>query len=354
MKDAKSCQWLLDGVATLDQQVQARALAYQQQLTKPPGALGRLEHLAVTLAAMQGELKPRLERIGISVFAADHGVADEAVSAFPQVVTTEMIANFSRGGAAISVLARRCNAHFEVVNLGTVVDAGELPGVVDARIAAATANFCHQPAMTPVQLERALAAGAEAVERALQQRAQLFIGGEMGIANSTSAAALAAAYLALPATVLAGPGTGVDAAGVEHKARVITQALSRHQAQLHEPLQILRCLGGFEIAALSGAYIRCAQSGLPALVDGFISTVAALAAVRINPGCRDWLLFSHNSAEPGHQQVLAALDAEPLVNLQMRLGEGSGAALVLPLLQAACALHGEMATFAEAGVSDKE
>ncbi len=347
-------EWLLQAARTPDSSVRADALAYQDQLTKPPGALGRLEQLAVSLAAMQGQLKPRLENIAISVFAGDHGVAEEGVSAFPQVVTTEMIRNFAAGGAAICVLARRSGAQFEVVNLGTVVDPGPLEGVVDVRVAPKTANFCSQPAMTTEQLDAVLKAGAEAAERAQRQSAELFVGGEMGIANTTSATALASALLGLEPAQLVGAGTGIDAAGVEHKTEVIERALALHSDYKEDPREVLRRLGGFEIAALSAAYVRCAQLGIPVLVDGFISSVAALMAVKINADTADWLIFSHSSVEPGHRRVLAALDAEPLVDLQMRLGEGSGAALVIPLLQSACALHGEMATFAEASVSDRD
>ncbi|HLY95570.1 MAG TPA: nicotinate-nucleotide--dimethylbenzimidazole phosphoribosyltransferase, partial [Sideroxyarcus sp.] len=223
----------------------------------------------------------------------------------------------------------------------------------DERIAAGTANFARQPAMTEDQCAAALRAGRSAVLRAKQQGAQLFIGGEMGIANTTSASAIACALLSAAPESLAGPGTGLDSAGVSHKAQVIAKALSLHQVAHDQPLEVLRRVGGFEIAGLAGAYVAAAQNGLPVLVDGFISSVAALAAVRINPAVRGWLLFAHTSAEPGHQRVLAALEAQALLQLGMRLGEGSGAAVAVPLLQLACALHRDMATFAEAGVSEQ-
>ncbi len=351
--------WWSASAKALDIDARHQAEQRQLQLTKPPGALGKLEQLAVDLASMQGNERPQLNSIYISIFAADHGVADEGVSAFPQAVTAEMIRNFSNGGAAICVLAGRCQAGFEVVNLGTVVELGEMAAVVDARIAPSTENFRRQAAMSSAQLQSALQAGADAAERALEAGAQLFVGGEMGIANTTSASAIAAALLQLDPVQLTGPGTGVDAQGVLHKAEVISAALTLHQSELYQselpcPMDILRCLGGFEIAALAGAYIRCAQLGVTVLVDGFISTVAALMAKAINVEVLGWLLYSHGSAEPGHRLVLEALDAEPLLNLNMRLGEGSGAALVVPLLQSACALHNQMATFAEAAVSAKQ
>lgn len=345
--------WLVQPCAALNEASRAAALARQGQLTKPPGSLGKLEAIAVQLSALQGMDRPQMKRVQISIFAADHGVAAEGVSAFPQAVTAEMVKNFARGGAAISVLAKQINATLEVINLGTVFPVESLATVCDERIAAGTANFAQGPAMTGAQLAAALQAGRAAALRAKQNGAHLFIGGEMGIANTTSASAIACALLHESPQLLAGPGTGLDSKGVAHKAAVIQRALDLHRANLTQPLDVLRHVGGFEIAALAGAYLAAAQNGLPVLVDGFISSVAALAAVRIQPGARDWMMFAHTSAEPGHQRVLGALDAQPLLQLGMRLGEGSGAATAVPLLRLACALHNNMATFAEAGVSDK-
>ena len=263
-----------------------------------------------------------------------------------------MLHNFVAGGAAISVLAHQLQARLEVIDLGTV--GGEpLGGVHSYALGPGTANFTQGPAMSVAQCVAALDAGRASVERARQVRAGLYIGGEMGIGNTTAAAALGCALLDLPALALTGPGTGLDAAGLSHKQRVIDSALLLHQHAGSEPFEVLRRLGGFEIAALAGAFVACAQHGLPVLVDGFITTVAALCAVRLNPACRPWLLFGHRSAEPGHALVLQALKAEPLLDLGLRLGEGSGAALAVPLLRLACSLHGGMATFAEAHVSDR-
>lgn len=349
-----SLDWLHGPCAVPDAAAAARAVARQGRLTKPPGSLGRLEALAVQLAALQGQDRPMLERVQVCVFAGDHGVVAQGVSAFPQAVTAQMLRNFVGGGAAVGVLARQLGAQLEVVNLGTAVDPGPLPELIDAHIAPMTADFTIAPAMTTAQLGAALTAGRDAVARARAAGAQLFIGGEMGIGNTTAAAALACALLGEAPQQLAGPGTGLDAAGVRHKAAVIAQALSLHAAHCDEPLEALRRLGGFEIAALAGAAIACAQGGLPLLVDGFIVTAAVLAACRIQPAVRDWLLFGHRSAEPGHERVLRALDAAPLLALNMRLGEASGALTALPLLRLACALHGEMATFSEAGVAGSE
>lgn len=342
-------QWYEQPAPPESAQHRQAARARQQQLTKPPGSLGMLEDCAVRLAALQRSDRPTLDAIDIAVFAADHGVAAEGVSAFPQVVTGEMVRNFSGGGAAIAVLARELGASFQVVNVGTVGALPELPGVLDRRLASGTNNFRREPAMSQALCERALAVGAEVVDAL--PRCQLFIGGEMGIANTTTAAALACALLPVEPGDMVGRGTGVDENGIALKARVIGEALRLHAAQLTTPIGTLRALGGFEIAALAGAYIRCAQRGIPVLVDGFICTVAALVALRLNASIEPWLLYSHRSAERGHRKLIEALDARPLLDLDLRLGEGSGAALAAPLLRMACALHNGMASFEGAGVS---
>ncbi len=341
--------WFNEPIPAPDAATLTAARERQTQLTKPPGSLGRLEELGVTLAAMQNTQHPRVEHIWITVFAGDHGIVAEGVSAFPQVVTAEMVRNFARGGAAISVLAQEWGARLEVVNVGTVEPMEDLPGVMHHRIGPGTANFIHEPAMTVDQLQEALAAGRHAADRAAINGAHLFIGGEMGIGNTTSATAVACSLLNRPAAHLAGPGTGLDAVGVQRKALVIERALAKQRSD--QPLEALQRLGGFEIAALTGAYLRCGQLGLPVLVDGFITTVAALVAVRLRPELSAWLFYAHCSAEQGHRRLLEALEVQPLLDLGMRLGEGSGAATAAPILRAAAALHARMATFAEAGVS---
>lgn len=345
--------WWLNPCKPVDAQAVENAAARQQQLTKPAGSLGQLESVAVQLAGLQGRIKPTLDQIWIAIFAGDHGVVAEGVSAFPQEVTGQMLLNFVSGGAAISVLARQLGAQLEVVDLGTVTPSLNLPGVRHLNIGPGTANFAKGAAMTRAQGELALQGGRDSVLRAKAAGAQLFIGGEMGIGNTTAASALACALLDCPVAHLTGPGTGLNAEGVSHKAQVIERALALHAAQRGDALQTLFNLGGFEIAALVGAYLACAQEGVAVLVDGFICTVAALVAVRLNPACREWLLFGHRGAEPGHRHVLETLGAEPLLELALRLGEGSGAALAVPLLRLACDLHGQMATFAEAAVADR-
>ena len=334
---------------TPDHQIVEGARAHQDSLTKPPGSLGRLEELAVRLAAQQGRMEPAVDRVWISVFAADHGVCAEGVSAFPQAVTAQMIRNFSSGGAAINVLARTWNCTLEVLDLGTAAELPPLPGVVGAHIGPGTANLACENAMTGEQCEQAMHHGAAAADRAAATGAELFIGGEMGIGNTTSAAAVACALLATNPALLTGRGTGVDDAGLARKQQAIGAGLARHGDD-RDPLTVLASLGGFEIAALAGAMLQAARHRIPVLVDGFITTTAALAAVRLNPGLRDWLHFSHCSSEAGHARLLVELEAKPLLDLDMRLGEGSGAAVALPLLRAACALHKGMATFAEAAI----
>lgn len=329
-----------------------RAAARQTTLTKPPGSLGRLEQIAIALCGQQGREQPAVDRVHISLFAADHGVCQEGISAFPQAVTAQMIANFAAGGAAISVLAKSLEANLEVVDLGTVGEVPlNLPGVINNRIASSTGNLMREPAMTSDQLSAALNAGDQAAQRAAEARADLFIAGDMGIGNTTAAAALACALLDASPDDLVGAGTGLAPEGIAHKAQVVAKAITRHGADL-SPENILSSLGGFEIAAMAGAFMGAASRRIPVLVDGFIASVAALVATRQQPTLAHWLHFAHQSAERGHQRVLDALDAAPLLKLDMRLGEASGAAVAVPLMRHACALHNQMASFADAGVND--
>jgi nicotinate-nucleotide--dimethylbenzimidazole phosphoribosyltransferase len=345
--------WWQAPARALDQAAVEQACQRQQQLTKPRGSLGRLEQLAISLAGMQGRQRPAIKQVWINIFAGDHGVTAEGVSPYPQEVTGQMLRNFANGGAAIAVLARQLNARLELVDLGCAVPLDPpLQGLRQLHLGPGTANFTSAAAMNAAQRDAALQAGQESVEQATAAGSDLYLAGEMGIGNTTAASALACALLGRPVAEMVGPGTGLDPAGVANKVAVIERALALHAEHQDDPLEILARLGGFEIAALCGAYLACAQRGLPALVDGFICSVAALLAVRLNPSCRQWLLFAHSGAEPGHRHVLAALDADPLLELGLRLGEGSGAALAVPLLQMACSLHAEMATFAEAAVAD--
>ncbi len=343
--------WLQQTISPPDRDYLQRAEQRQMQLTKPPGSLGRLESLAVRISGLQKSLMPDVSQTRIMIFAADHGIAYEGVSAFPQSVTAQMVRNFSAGGAAVSVLARQHNLPLQIVNLGLITELEPLPNVINYPLGPGSENFLYQDAMSQSQFEQVFDFVRQKTEQFKQEGVTLLIAGEMGIANTTTATALVCALENLQPEQIAGRGTGLDDAGLKHKISVINQALDWHKHQLGSAEEILRVLGGFEIAALCAAYLACAQQGIISLVDGFICTVAALFAIRINPACQEWLIFSHLSGEAGHKKVLQLLDAQPLLDLNLRLGEASGAALAWPLIQSACLLHNQMATFESASVS---
>jgi nicotinate-nucleotide--dimethylbenzimidazole phosphoribosyltransferase len=345
-------EWAYEACPAVSAPHREAARLRQDELTKPTGALGRLEALAIELASLQHTDRPRAARVPIIVFAGDHGIAAQGVSAYPQEVTIAMMANFASGGAAISVLARELGSALEVVDAGTLADV-PMPGIVTDKPRRGSRDFSKEAALSADDLAFAFGCGQRAVTRAAAHPPDLLILGEMGIGNTTSAAAIAAALLKRSAETLTGLGTGLDATGRARKADIIDAALVHHGLADASPEQILCAVGGLEIAAISGAVIAAAQRRIPVLIDGFIATVAALAAVRLNTSCRPYLIFSHRSAEQGHRLVLEALEARPLLDLDLRLGEGSGAALALPTLRLACALHNGMATFAEAAVPDR-
>lgn len=345
-------QWFLDAIQQPDLDAKQQAEQRQLQLTKPTGALGDLERIAIDLAALQGTVHPQIQQPWITIFAGDHGVVAENISAYPQAVTRQMLQNFATGGAAISVIAKHHQAHLQVVDCGTVGEAYDYVGVERHCIRAGTANFTEQAAMTEQQCLAALQLGKHSVDRAKAQTADIFIAGEMGIGNTCSASALACLLLNEDAAQLTGVGTGITNQQRQHKINVIDQAIKLHQTEAkNDALKILAAVGGLEIAAMTGAYIRCAQLGLPIVVDGFISSVAALCAVCIQPQSRAWMLFGHQSAEYGHRRVLQELNAQPILTMNLRLGEGSGAGAALSMIQLACVLHHQMATFAEAAVT---
>jgi nicotinate-nucleotide--dimethylbenzimidazole phosphoribosyltransferase len=332
----------------------ARVAAAWAAKTMPAGALGALQSLGARLAASTGHEAPRMERVAMLVFAADHGLAAEGVSAYPPEVTAQMVRNFAEGGAAVSVLCRANAIDLVVIDAGayTPQAAGFVAHgarFVEARIAPGTANALHGAAMTEAQALAAIARGA-AIAR--ETRADAVALGEMGIGNSSAAALLAARLLGLPIEAVAGRGTGLDDAGLQHKRAVLARVLDTHP-EAHSPLAALAAFGGFEIAMLVGAAIGCAARRVPVIVDGFIVTAAVLVAARLEPAVAQHCVFAHRSAEPGHARLLEALGAEPLLDLGLRLGEGSGAALAVPLVRAAARLLGEMATFVSAGVTDR-
>ena len=315
--------------------------------TKPLGALGELEKLAARIARIRGVLRPRLRGCRLLLFAGDHGVAREGVSAYPQEVTRQMVANFLTGGAAANVFARVNGVALRIVDAGVAGDPIEAPGVVSRRIGAGTRSFVEEPAMTPAELEAALGAGCALGEEDAEDAAAV---GEMGIANTSSASVVAHKLTGVPLDRLIGRGTGLDAAGLVRKQAVLARAASRTAPRL-DARAALREYGGFETAMMAGAMIGAARAGSVVIVDGFIASTAALAATALAPALRDYLVFAHRSTESGHRAVLEALDARPLLDLDMRLGEGTGALLAWPILKCAAAMLCDMASFASAGVS---
>ena len=340
-------------VQPISQEWLAQARAHQNQLTKPPGALGFLEEMGVRLAAMQKTLKPRLGQGAVVVCAADHGVVAEGVSAYPAEVTAQMLLNFQAGGAAINQIARASDAQVYVLDVGI-----NSPVPSPERVRSGTGNIARGAAMTLTEAEQALQAGAQMARQAIAQGATILAAGDMGIGNTTAAAALTAALLGLEAQAVTGRGTGVDDVRYGRKLEVVRAALHRAQARLGdlaqaEPLEVLAELGGLEIAAIAGVFLAGAEAGLPLVSDGFPVTAGALLACRMEPGVRDYLFAGHRSLEPGHTRQLEALGLRPILELDMRLGEGTGAVLSFPVLRAAAAVMAGMATFAQAGVSQR-
>lgn len=338
-------------IPALNAEMAQAAERRQARLTKPSGALGRLESLSVRIAAMTGRLDWLPTAPGCLVFAGDHGIAAQGVSAYPQAVTRQMVFNFLGGGAAINVLARQMGARLLVVDAGVLGDFEEHPLLVRAKVAHGTQDFSQGPAMSQAQAEAALAVGARAAVRLIAEGVNVLAVGEMGIGNSTSAAAIIAALTGLPAAAVTGRGTGVDDAGLAHKVRVVEAALALHAPADQETLAKI---GGFEIGAIAGAILAAAQARVPVLIDGVISTAAAMIAAQMEPEVTGYLIASHRSVEPGHQAALAWLELQPLLDLNLRLGEGTGALLALPLVEASMRTLQEMATFDEAGVSDRD
>jgi len=338
-------------VANIDQQAFNKARQHQDCLTKPQGALGRLEDIACWFAARQGKAVPDMIQAHICVFAADHGVVEEGVSAFPSVVTGEMVKNFVAGGAAINVLARQSHASLSIVDVGVATDMSNIEGIVHANVRAGTGNIVREAAMSEQDYQQAMRVGEQQAQQAIAQGANLLIAGDMGIGNTTASAALICALAQLSPEVVVGRGTGVDDGAYQLKLNTVHHALKR--AKGTPSSDIMRELGGLEIVAIAAYYRTAAEMGVPVLLDGFISTAAALAAVAWDADIATWIMASHTSEEQGHQKALDALGLEALIDFHLRLGEGSGAALILPLIQSAIALHRDMATFESAEVSDK-
>jgi nicotinate-nucleotide--dimethylbenzimidazole phosphoribosyltransferase len=333
--------------------VQEAARIRQSMLTKPAGSLGQLEDLSIQLAAITGQLRPSLVNKAVIVMAGDHGVAAEGVSAFPSEVTPQMVLNFLHGGAAISVLARQASARVVVVDMGVASDIAPLPGLHIHKIARATQNMAVGAAMTRPQAEEAIRVGLQLVEQESTQGLDLVATGDMGIGNTTPSSAIVAAITKRPVAEVTGRGTGVDDAGLAHKIQIIERAMAVNQPDPNDALDVVSKVGGFEIAGLAGVIIGAAARRVPVVIDGFISGAAALIAAGLVPEVRPYLIAAHQSVEIGHQAILKHLGLRPLLNLNLRLGEGTGAALAFHLVEAAVRILNEMATFAEAGVSEK-
>ena len=345
---------LIEQIQPLDARAQTEAQARQDQLTKPQGSLGRLESLAHQIAGASAQARPHLTHKAIVVMAGDHGVVAEGVSAFPQEVTPQMVMNFLFGGAAINALARHAQARVIVVDMGVAAELPPHPELISKKIAPGTANMAQGPAMSREQAEQAVLAGAEIITAQQANGLDILGLGEMGIGNTTPAAAIAVALTGHTPAEIVGRGTGLNDAGVQHKIDIVQQALDVNQPNPGDALDVLAKVGGFEIAGLVGATLAAAAHRIPVMVDGFITTAAAMLAVKLAPQVRDYLIASHQSQEKGHGLMLEWLGLEPLVKLDLRLGEGSGAALGITLADAACKALDEMATFAEAAVAGKK
>jgi nicotinate-nucleotide--dimethylbenzimidazole phosphoribosyltransferase len=346
---------IIGHIRPLDEAVMQAARTRQDTLTKPRGSLGVLEDVSVRLAGITGDPFPSVERKAIIVMAGDHGVALEGVSAYPAEVTPQMVLNFLHGGAAINVLARQAHAHVVVVDMGVASEIGDASGkLIRRKVGLGTANLAKGPAMTRAQATEAIQSGIEIVEAEIARGVDLLATGDMGIGNTTPSATIACALMNEAPEKIAGRGTGVDDEGLKRKVEVIRCALEVNKPDANDGLDVLAKVGGFEIGGLAGVMLGAAAHRKPVLVDGFISTAAAMIAATLDPGARDYMIAAHASQERGHKMMLEWLGLRPLLDMNLRLGEGTGAALAFHLVEASTRILREMATFDEAGVSDKE
>ena len=342
---------LLDGISPPDRAAMDAALARQQRLAKPPHSLGRLEDLSVQLAGITGEIGAPLERRRVLIFAADNGIVEEGVSSCPKGVTLSQTVNFSRGLTGAAVLARHFHSELDVTDVGIDADS-PIPGAHDRKIARGTRNFAREPAMTREQALRALMAGAEAARRAKGDGVQIIGVGEMGIGNTTTSSAVLSALLSLPAGETVSRGAGLNDEGFARKIGVIDGAIARLRPDPGDPIDVLAKVGGFDLAAMCGAFLGAARDRLPAVIDGFISAAAALCAFRLKALCAAYMLPSHASVEKGYALATAAMGLRPALQLDMRLGEGSGCPILFEIADAAQRVIREMGTFEEAGIDD--
>jgi nicotinate-nucleotide--dimethylbenzimidazole phosphoribosyltransferase len=341
-------QRTIELIAPLDDAAMKEAARRQDSLTKPPGSLGRLEEIAIRIAGITANARPKLLRKTLFTLAADHGIAAEGVSAYPQAVTREMVRNFLRKGAAINVLARHASIELVVADFGVASDLPPDPGLLSLKVSSGTKNFLREPAMSRDEALRAVEQGIELV-----READLVGTGEMGIGNTTSASAITSVITGKASAEVTGRGTGIDEIALHKKVRVIEESIARHRPQASDGLDVLSKIGGFEICGMAGIMLGAAARRIPVVLDGFISGAAALIAATLAPRVKDYLFAAHRSLEKGHAASLSWLGLKPILDLDLRLGEGTGAALAMPIIEAACKILCEMATFEEAGVSGK-
>ncbi len=342
----------VEAIGDIDTETMEKAAARQDQLTKPPGSLGKLEEISIKLAGIFGKSIYNIEGKHIFTMAGDHGVAKSNVSPYPQEVTAQMVLNFLNGGAAISVLAKHVGAELIVVDMGVASDLPESPGIVNRKIGYGTGNIAEGPAMTEEQAYSCISEGIKLVEK-LPAGLRLVGLVDMGIGNTTPSSAIISVITGKSPAEVTGPGTGLDEEGIKRKAEIIEKAIKINEPDSNNGIDVLAKVGGFEIGGLAGVIIGCARRRFPVLIDGFITTAAALIATTIAPAAKPFLIASHRSAEPGHEAALAYLGLEPLLELDMRLGEGTGAALAMTIVEASARILSDMKTFEEAGVSSK-
>ena len=350
----RALEQALREIKPLDEKTMAAARARQDTLTKPLGSLGRLEELSIKLAGIKGKPIPRIDRTAIVTMAADHGIVAEGVSAYPQAVTPQMVLNFLHGGAGINVLARHIGAKVIIVDIGVASDIAPHPALLSRKIAYGTNNMAREPAMSREQAMKSIEVGLEIIEKEAKIGLDIVGTGDMGIGNTTPSSAITAIITGEPVAEVTGRGTGLDDSQLAHKVEIIERALEVNKPNADDAIDVLAKVGGFEIGGLSGVILGAASHRIPIVIDGFVSGAAALITVGLSPRIKDYLIASHCSVEIGHKAILRYLGLRPILDLELRLGEGTGAALGMFMVEAAAKILAEMATFAEAGVSERD
>ncbi|CAM2985117.1 nicotinate-nucleotide--dimethylbenzimidazole phosphoribosyltransferase [Paenibacillus sediminis] len=343
----------IERIKPLDEKAMQEAANHLDRLTKPKGSLGKLENLAVQLAGITGKVKPSFPKRAVIVMAGDHGVVEEGVTAYPPEVTPQMVLNFLAGGATVNVLSRQAGADVLCVDIGVNADLSH-PQLISRKVRKGTANMAKGPAMTRTEVEQAILVGIETVKDCASKGYTLFVTGEMGIGNTTPSAAIVSAFTGLSPIETVGRGTGIDDAILKHKVEVVQQALDVNKPDFNDPIDVLAKVGGLEIAGLVGVILGAASRRCPVVIDGFISSAAALVAKHMSKEAVHYMIGSHFSQEQGHKLVIGELGISPMLHMDMRVGEGTGGVLSLHLVDAICRIMSEMATFESAGVSDRE